>query len=336
MTVKVLVTPRTFGKSDPVPLTMLEEAGYEVITNPYGRTLSEDEMVRLVQDVDGVIVGLDPISRRVLDHGLRLKAISKYGVGVNNIDVDYANRKGIMVTNTPGANSSAVAELTLGLLMAACRRICISDRGIRQGKWAQHPGFQLEGKTIGIIGTGQIGKQVAERAIGLRMAVVCNDIHPDYDWARQVGATYVGLPKLLCCSDFISLHIPLEDETYHLMSAEQFAMMKPSAVLVNTARGGIVDESALYNALIHSQIAGAALDVFECEPPNGSPLLTLDNVVMTSHIGAHTQEAVENMGRMAAANLLQCLKGLIPKCIVKGISVGGEADAALNQNASAC
>jgi D-3-phosphoglycerate dehydrogenase len=168
------------------------------------------------------------------------------------------------------------------------------------------------------------------------MAVVCNDIHPDHDWARQVGATYVSLPKLLCCSDFVSLHIPLEDETYHLMSAEQFAKMKPSAVLVNTARGGIVDESALYNALIHDQIAGAALDVFECEPPDGSPLLTLDNVVMTSHIGAHTQEAVENMGRMAAANLLQCLKGLIPRYIVKAISDGGEADATLNQNASAC
>lgn len=333
---KVLVTPRTFGKSDPIPLAMLREAGCEVVVNPYGRTLSEDEMVELIQDVEGVIVGLDPMTRRVLERGFRLRAISKYGVGVDNIDIDYATRKGIIITNTPGTNSSAVAELVIGLMMAACRRICESDRGIRQGKWMQYSGFQLEGKTIGIIGTGQIGRQVAERAKGLRMEVLCNDIRPDHDWAARIGATYTSLSELISRSDCISLHIPLEKETYHLISTEQLSQMKPTAVLINTARGGIVDEQALYDALINNRIAGAALDVFEQEPPGASPLLTLDNVVLTSHIGAHTKEAVENMGRMAVTNLLECLKGGTPSHVVNNVAMEGECDAAVSQEAGKC
>ena len=149
MSVKVLVTPRTFGRSDAVPLTMLHEAGCEIISNPYGRALSEDEMIQLVKDADGVIVGLDPMSKRVLEQAPRLRAISKYGVGINNIDVEYATRHGIMVTNTPGANSTSVAELTIGLLLAVCRRICMSDRGIRGGI-RRHTWPAAEGKTIGI------------------------------------------------------------------------------------------------------------------------------------------------------------------------------------------
>ena len=316
MAVKVLVTPRTFGKSDAVPLTMLHEAGCEIISNPYGRALSEDEMIQLVQDVDGVIVGLDPMTKRVLEQASRLRAISKYGVGINNIDVEYATRRGIMVTNTPGANSASVAELTIGLLLAVCRRICASDRGIRRGVWRQYLGLQLEGKTIGIVGTGQIGKKVAEGARGLRMNVICSDIYPDHDWAVRLGAVYTAFSELISQADFISMHVPLENETYHLISHEELAQMKPSAIVINTARGGIIDEVALHDALVSNRIAGAALDVFEDESLEGSPLLTLENVVLTSHIGAHTQEAVQTMGRLAVFNLLQCLAGAVPDSII--------------------
>ncbi|HQJ24759.1 MAG TPA: phosphoglycerate dehydrogenase [Bacillota bacterium] len=307
MTVKILVTPRTFGKSDPVPLAMLEEAGCEIVRNPHGRVMTEEEMVAMVQGVDGIIVGLDPVTKKVIDSGGSLRAVSKYGVGVNNIDIDYAVSKGIKITNTPGANSAAVAEHTIGLLLSVCRHIATSDREIRQGKWTQHPGFQLEGKTMGIVGTGQIGRQVAERAKGLRMSVLCYDIYPDGFWAKKAGVAYCSFNELLERSDFVSLHVPLVDVTYHMISVNQLARMKKNSILVNTARGGIIDENALYDALVNNVIAGAALDVFENEPVEDSPLKELDNVVMTSHIGAHTLEAVQNMGRMAVKNLLESL-----------------------------
>ena len=291
MSIKVLVTPRSFGKSDPVPMEMLQEAGCEVISNPFGRVMSEEEIIQLIQDMDGIIAGLDPYPARVLSKAHRLKAISRYGVGVNNVDLDYASSKGIAVTNTPGANSLAVAELALGLLFAVCRRINLSDRGIRQGMWRQYPGLQTEGKTMGIVGTGQIGKAVAELARGLRMQVICYDIRPDQVWAEKIGVVYVPFTELICTSDFMSLHIPLSEHTYHLISHSELAQMKPSAVIINTSRGGIIDEDALCDAISENRIWGAGLDVFEEEPPVGSPLLGLDGVVLTSHIGAHTQES---------------------------------------------
>lgn len=316
MTWRVLVTPRTFGKTDPVPIEMLMKAGCEVVLNPFGRLLSEDELISLGGDADGIIGGLDPFTRRVLEGCPRLKAISRYGVGVNNVDLAYATARGIVVTNTPGANSSAVAELAIALIMAAARRVCCSDRAIRQGSWRQYHGMQLSGKTIGIIGTGQIGRETAELAKGLRMKVLCNDIMPDREWAAAIGAEYVDLARLIRESDYVSLHVPHDENTHHLISTEQFAAMKPSAMIVNTARGGIIDEAALCEALAKGWISGAALDVFEAEPPLGSPLVSMDNVVLTSHIGAHTQEAVENMGRMAARNLITCLEGAAPANVV--------------------
>lgn len=323
MNMRVLVTPRTFGKSDPIPMEMLQKAGCEIVSNPYGRLMSEEELMQLVQDVDGVIAGLDPFNAKVLSKAHRLKVVSRYGVGVNNVDLDYATSKGIAVTNTPGANGLAVAELTLGLLFAVCRRINLSDHSIRQGMWRQYPGQQLEGKTLGVIGTGQIGKLVAELAKGLKMQVVCHDMYPDPVWAEKIGAVYVPFTKLVPTSDFISLHIPLNEHTYHLISHNEFSQMKPSAVIINTSRGGIVDEDALYEAIRENRIWGAGLDVFEAEPPAGSPLLELDEVVLTSHIGAHTQESVENMGRLAVANLLECLTGGIPEFTVNAEAIGG-------------
>ncbi|HXL05122.1 MAG TPA: phosphoglycerate dehydrogenase [Bacillota bacterium] len=312
----VLVTPRTFGQIDAVPFEMLKNAKCKVIRNPYGRTLTEDELIQIIPEIDGVILGLDPLSKKVLERAQHLKVISKYGAGLNNIDIDYATNKGIVVANTPGANSTAVAELTIGLLISASRHICTSDRGIRQGTWNKYVGMQLKGKTLGVVGAGHIGREVAERAMGLKMNVICCDILEDRKWADSVGVVYVPLPELLSQSDYITVHVPLTEETHHLISHDQFETVKSSAILVNTSRGGIVDEEALYSALATKKLAGAALDVFEEEPPTKSPLVELDNVVLTSHIGAHTREAVENMGRRAVSNLLDVFDGRMPKGIV--------------------
>jgi len=165
---KILITPRTFGKTDPVPIAIMEEAGYEVILNPFGRPLTQDELIPLVKEVGGIIVGLDEIDERVMSHAPKLRVISKYGSGVNNIDLESATEKGIIVTNTPGVNSSAVAELTIGLMLDVARHISDSDRKMRQGKWGKYMGFELRGKTLGIVGTGQIGKMLVSKVQGFR------------------------------------------------------------------------------------------------------------------------------------------------------------------------
>ncbi|NLW56644.1 MAG: phosphoglycerate dehydrogenase [Firmicutes bacterium] len=316
---KILITPRTFGTIDTEPLEVLRNQGYELVSNPFGRLLTEKEMIDLISDVDAIIVGLDPLSVEVISAAPRLKIISKYGIGVDNIAVDFATQQKIMVTNTPGANSSAVAELTMGLILDVARKISFSDRQLRQNQWGKYLGFELKDKTLGVIGTGQIGKEVAVRAKGLGMKLIGYDLIPDYQWARTVDAVYSSLDELLSSADVISLHLPLADDTYHLISEREFALMKETAILINTARGGIVDEKALLRALEEKEIAGAGLDVYEQEPPTDSPLRSLDNVVLTSHIGAHTFEAIARMGRMAVENVVAGLSGRRPPFLLKEI-----------------
>ncbi|NLW55025.1 MAG: phosphoglycerate dehydrogenase [Firmicutes bacterium] len=312
MTQKVLITPRTFGTIDSKPIKLLRDQDYELIFNPHGRLLTEEELINLISDVVGVIVGLDPMTAKVLNSAKKLKIISKYGVGVDNIAVDCATQKKIMVTNTPGANSLAVAELTFGLILDVARQITFSDRRLRQNQWGKCYGFELNGKTLGLIGTGRIGREVAVRAKGFGMRIIGYDLKPDLEWARTVGVAYMSLDRLLSSADIISLHVPLAEGTYHLISSRELALMKRSAILINTARGGIVDEDALFQALHNKEIAGAGLDVYENEPSADSLLRSLDNVVLTSHIGSHTFESISRMGWMAAENLVAGLSGKRP------------------------
>jgi D-3-phosphoglycerate dehydrogenase len=295
---------------------MLRDEGYTLVLNPVGRLLCEEELIRLIPEADGLIVGLDPISSKVLERATRLKVISKYGVGTDNIDLGRATQLGIMVLNTPGTNSSAVAELAFGLMLDVARHISESDRQIRQGKWQCYEGVELWGKTLGILGTGQTGRQLALRAKGFNMHLICHDIREDEAWAHQIGVSYLPLKEVLAKADFLSLHIPLTDSTYHIMSAPELGLMKKSAILINTARGELVDEKALYEALVNHRLGGAGLDVLETDPPVDSPLTKLDNVVLTSHIGAHTKEATEAMGKLASQNLIQALSGQRPQFIV--------------------
>lgn len=185
MTTKVLVTPRTFGKIDPEPITMLKNEGYELVFNPFERLLTEAEMISMLENVDAIIVGLDPLNQKVLENAKKLRVISKYGVGINNINLPMASRLGIKVTNTPGTNSGAVAELALGLMLNVARQISTSDRNIRGGIWGRYTGLELRGKTLGIAGTGQIGKELAARVKGFKMRIICYDLYRDEEWAKK-------------------------------------------------------------------------------------------------------------------------------------------------------
>jgi len=310
---KVLITPRSFEHIKDKFLELLKDAEIEVVMNPYGRVIKEDEMVELVKDMDGIIVGIDPITKRVIYNASKLKVISKYGVGVDNIDFESAKERNIVVTNTPNANSNAVAELTVGLIISVLRNIPLSDRRVREKKWDRFIGYELYGKTLGVIGTGSIGKRVIKLLRGFDLNILCYDKFPDYEWAEKENLKYVNFDELLKRSDIITIHIPLTEETRHLISERELSLMKKTAVIINTSRGGIINERDLYKFLKEGRIYGAGLDVLEDEPPQNSPLIELDNVVITSHIGSHTQESIENMAFMAIDNLISVLKGKEPK-----------------------
>lgn len=310
---KVLITPRSFEHIKDKFLELLKDAEIEVVMNPYGRVIKEDEMVELIKDMDGIIVGIDPITKRVIDNASKLKVISKYGVGVDNIDLESAKERNIVVTNTPNANSNAVAELTVGLIISVLRNIPLSDRRVREKKWDRFIGYELYGKTLGVIGTGSIGKRVIKLLRGFDLNILCYDKFPDYEWAEKENVKYVNFDELLKRSDIITIHIPLTEETRHLISERELSLMKKTAVIINTSRGGIINERDLYKFLKEGKIYGAGLDVLEDEPPQNSALIELDNVVITSHIGAHTQESIENMAFMAIDNLISVLKGKEPK-----------------------
>ncbi|MEW6229814.1 MAG: phosphoglycerate dehydrogenase [Bacillota bacterium] len=315
MKYKVLVTPRTFAASSDAPLRLLEESDCDVIRNPYGRMLTEEELAAMARDVDGIIVGLERMSREVILAAGRLRVISKYGVGLDNIDLEAAQARGITVTYTPESNSEAVADLTMGLVLACARQIPLADRSVRAGEWRKFVGSAVWGKTIGVVGVGHIGREVVRRARGFNMQILCHDKIEDERFAAENGAAYTCLDVLLENADFVTLHLPLTDETRGLIAGKELSRMKRTAFLINTARGEIVDEDALYRALTRGEIAGAALDVFHHEPPEGSRLLELDNVILTPHIGGHTDEAITEMGCKASQNVIAVLRGMSPDAV---------------------
>ncbi|MGQ9629737.1 MAG: phosphoglycerate dehydrogenase [bacterium] len=310
MKYNILVTASTFGEADDGPVRFLEENSCKIMRCSRGRPLGESELISILPNVDGVIAGVDNFSSRVLEAASgRLKVISRYGVGVDNIDLVAASRFGVVVTNIPGGNTEAVADMTWGLILAISRRIPQFDRSTKAGLWERKIVGDVYGKTLGIIGLGRIGKAVARRATGFSMNLLAFDVLRDDGWAQRFGVKYVDLDSLLRESDFVSLHCPLTESTRGIIGMRELGIMKPSAYLINTARGALVDEGALYEALREGRIAGAALDAFAEEPPVGSPLLSLDNVIATPHTASHTYSAMEKMGWQAARNLLAVLRG---------------------------
>lgn len=300
----VLITPRSFGKYDQRPYEMLKEHNIDIIENPNGGILNEAELTSLIRTADGLIVGVDPISEAVLSHAERLVSIAKYGVGVDNIDVNAAERQGISVSITKGANSEAVADYAFALLLGVARRLVEIDKGCRENDWTKKVSIDIWGKKIGILGLGAIGKGVAKRADGFNMEIYGFDIYKDDELIKENHIYFTDVPTILRECDFISLHLPLTEKTYHLINKDSLSTMKRNAILINTARGAIVDENDLYDALKKGTIYGAGIDVFEKEPAKDSKLLELDNVIVGSHCAASTEGAVDQMSMIAVQNIV--------------------------------
>ncbi len=314
---RVLVTSRSFLEAAPDAARRLEEAGVELIRAPGERPLREEELVRLLGEVDGIIAGVDRIGRRALQAGApRLRVIARTGVGVDTVDLEAATDLGVVVTNTPGVNAEAVAELVFGLMIALARGILEADHLVREGRWVRRLGVELFGKWLGIVGLGRIGQEVARRGIGFGMQVAAFDPLVDPEVAGALGVALVPFAEVIERADFLTLHVPLTPNTRHLVGEEELRRMKPTAYLINTSRGGVVDEAALARALREGWIAGAACDVFDEEPPLGSPLLQAPNVLLTPHLGGHTREAVSRSARIAAEQVLAVFRGERPPHVV--------------------
>ncbi|WP_297523522.1 D-2-hydroxyacid dehydrogenase [Thermococcus sp.] len=291
-------------------IEVLKKAGFEVVYEEYP---DEETLVELVKDVDAIIVRSKPkVTRRVIESAPKLKVIARAGVGLDNIDLDAAKERGIKVVNSPAASSRSVAELATALIFNVARKIAFADRKMREGIWAkkQCVGIELEGKTLGIVGFGRIGYQIAKIAKALGMKVLLYDPYPNEERAKEVGGKFVDLETLLRESDVVTLHVPLVEATYHMINEERLKLMKKTAILINAARGAVVDTNALVKALQEGWIAGAGLDVYEEEPlPKNHPLTKLDNVVLTPHIGASTVEAQMRAGVQVAEQIVEILKG---------------------------
>ena len=301
-----------------------DHVDYEIGTS--GKSLTKQEIISKIHDKEGLLSLLvDEIDKDIMDSAPRLKIIANCAVGYNNIDIDYARQKKILVTNTPGVLTETTADLTWALILAIARRIPQADKFTREKKFkgwelALFLGKEITGKRLGLIGMGRIGKAVALRAQAFRMEIVYSDpnrLNPEDESAYK--AAFLPLDDLLQTSDIISIHASLTPKTYHLISREKLSLMKKDAILVNLARGPIVDEEALVEALEKRQIWGAGLDVYEKEPEITSRLFTLDNIVLLPHIGSATYETRLKMAMIAARNLVQGLSGKRPDNLIPSI-----------------
>ncbi len=276
---------------------ILKQKGLEVVDLS---ELPKEELINHVEDLDALIVrSATKVRREMIDRAKNLKVIGRAGVGLDNIDVEYAKNKGIKVINTPRATSISVAELTIGHILSVMRKIAYGDRETRKGNWPKSrcKGIEMYGKTLGIVGMGRIGKEVAKRARAFGMNIVYYDVRPlQEEDEKKLGVRYLPLEELIKEADVITIHVPLLPETRHLINRERIEKMKDGAIVINAARGGIVDEEALYEALKSGKLYGAALDVYENEPLKESKLFELDNIVMSPHIGAQTKEGQKRAG----------------------------------------
>jgi glyoxylate reductase len=317
---KVYVTRQLF----PEAIKILEKVAQVEVFEGEDDPVPRDLLLKKVEKIDGLLPMLtDNINAELMDRAKNLKVVSNYAVGYNNIDVDAATERGIMVTNTPDVLTDTTADTAFMLLMAISRRLVEVDKYVREGKWVKawgpkmFLGSDVTGKTLGIIGIGRIGSALVPRAKGFKMKVIYNDMMRSPEKERSLGIEYREFDELLREADYVSVHVPLTAETQHLIGERELSIMKPTAYLINTSRGPVVDESALYRALRSRVIAGAALDVHEKEPVDpDDPLLGLDNIIMAPHIGSATVETRIAMAVRAATNLSSALRGERPLDLV--------------------
>lgn len=306
---KILVTPRSFAKFNREEVdTLLGSHDIDIVNNPYGRILTEQEMVEAVREVDGLIVGVDPVTKQVIDAAPHLKTIAKYGVGTDNIDVDYAHSLGIKVSITANANSNAVADYTFALLLDVARNVTHNNNRAKSGDWNKVTSLDVFGKKIGVIGLGAIGKGVVSRSKGFNMEVYGYDLYEDEAYNQLHDIKFTDIDTIIRECDFITLHLPLTESTKNLLNGENLKNAKNSLIIVNTARGGLIDEDVIFDLLSTGKIYGLGIDAFEIEPPESSPLLTLDNVVVGSHTAAGSEDATNTMTLMAVQNIIRDLE----------------------------
>lgn len=306
---RVLVT--SWIVDDESILDLLRRAGVEVVMARQPAFRTAEEMIPLVDGIHGVIAASDVYNAAVMDAG-PLRVISRVGVGYDAIDVRAATERGIAVCTTPGTNHDSVADHTFGLILALARQIIPQDRWVKDQRWKRLTAADVNGQTLGILGLGKIGKGVARRARGFDMRVVAFDPIWDEAFAIQHGVERLPLDRVIREADFLSLHLPATAETHHILDATRLALLKPTAFLVNCARGTLIDEAALYEALKAGRIAGAGLDVFDHEPPWGSKLLELENVILTPHVAGFSVKANAGGAKMAVENALLVLQGKRP------------------------
>jgi D-3-phosphoglycerate dehydrogenase len=305
---RVLVTSWLVQENDPA-LQILRQSGCEVVMGRSPRPRMVEDMTRAVKGIDGIVAGSDNYSAPVIEAADRLKAIVRVGVGYDTVDLAAATAKGIQVGTTPGTNHHAVADYAFGLLLASARRIVQHHATTAAGQWVRVAGPDVYGKTIGIVGLGAIGKGVARRARGFDMTVLACDVYKDEPFAQANGVRYVELDELFRQADYVTLHTPLLPETRGLVNAERLRTMKPTAYLINTARGELVDLEALRAALGERRLAGAALDVFPKEPPTGDPILQTENVIVSPHVAGGSIEANLAAAKMACESVVAAIRG---------------------------
>lgn len=299
---KIFISTTSFAEYDSTPLDICKKAGYTVECNPYGRKIKREELVELANDAVGLIAGTEELTKESLLKLPSLKVISRCGTGLDNVDMDAACNLGIRVFNTPDAPAQAVAELTIGLMLDSLRHISHTDRMIRRGEWKKPMGNLLYGKTVGVIGYGRIGKQVSKLAMAFGAKIIAFDIKP----CCNAGVQTASFDELIANSDIITLHLSCNDQNNCLIDARVISRMKEKAHIINTSRGGFIDEDALYEALQSGKLAGAAIDTFTSEPYTGK-ISKLDNAIVTSHIGSYAKESRIAMEKQAVENLLNGL-----------------------------
>lgn len=303
---KVICTSPSFAKYDAQPVTTLREQGFELVSLPADAPLSALEPH--LADTVAMIVAFTEVNETLLAHAPKLAIVCKHGVGVDNIDLNATRERGIYVTNVPDANKHAVADFAFALMLNSARQLNQAINDTRAGQWPRIFATDMYGKTLGIVGLGNIGKQVALRAHGFNMRVLAFDFYPDQTFAADHDIQFVSMDQLTEESDFITLHTPLTAETHNLFDAARLKRMKKSAFLVNVSRGGVINEADLYLALADNVIAGAAADVFEHEPLESHPLFTLNNFLPTSHIAGYTDGAIGAIGERCVQQIIQCIK----------------------------
>ena len=307
---RVLITCPQLQRTFEEHRRRFEDRGIEVDLPPVVQQLNEREMAAIIGRYDGAILGDDVLSARVLEQAVRLRVVSKWGIGMDNIDVVAATERGVLVTNTPGVFEGEVADVVIGYLVLLARRLHVIDRRVRDGEWSKIEGASLAGRRLGVVGLGSIGRAVARRAVAMDMQVLGHDVESQaLDRARALGVEPLPLDELVATVDVVSLNCPLTPDNRHMLDATRLGSMRDGAWVINTARGPLIDEHAFIAALRSGRVGAAALDVFEVEPlPADSPLRQMDNVILGAHNASNTAEAVRRVSEMAIANLLEGLE----------------------------